>query len=388
MSKKKKFIIISAGRSDYYRYFPIINELNKSKKAKIYIYPAQYYNNKTFGNLKNEIKANFKLLENNSKKSFSGDLPKDVIKNFLIDANFLSFHIKKLCPDFIIIMGDRYEMMLGPLISLPYNIPLIHFYGGAVTEGATDELSRHALTKMSHFHFVLINKYKKRLIQLGEESWRIKSIGMLSLKNISKIRKNNMIKLNIKYGFDFSKPFMLVTFHPVTIELKNLKNQINSIIKAIKLSKINAVITYPNSDTNFNLIIKNFRESLKEKKKYLFVKNLGENNYYTLMKKAKFMLGNSSSGIVESASFNLPVVNIGTRQDGKLKPINVIDTDYDTSSILKAITKCKKNSFLQKIRNIKNPYKSKLNASKITKIILNLKVNDKMLRKRFIDLKT
>ena len=348
---------------------------------------TQYYNNKVFGNLKKEIKKNFQLLNNNSKKTFYGDRPKDIAGNFLIDANILCNHIRKISPDFIIIMGDRYEMMLGPLISLPYNIPLIHFYGGAVTEGATDELSRHALTKMSHFHFVLVDEYKRRLLQLGEESWRVKTTGMLSLKDIENVKKNNLKKLITKYQFDFSKPFILVTFHPVTIELKDLKKQIFSIIKAIKLSKINAVITYPNSDANFNLIINNFKKKLNQKKKYIFIKNLGEENYYTLMKNAKFMLGNSSSGIVESASFNLPVINIGSRQEGKLKPKNIINADYSVTGIVNAIKKCKKKSFLQKIKKLKNPYKPKVNAHKIAKIILNLKANDKLLRKKFIDIK-
>lgn len=387
MNKKKNFIIISAGRSDYYRYLPIIKELDNSKKVKIYIYLTQYYNNKVFGNLKKEIKKNFQLLKNNSDKTFYGDRPKDIAGNFLIDANILYNHIRKISPDFIIIMGDRYEMMLGPLISLPYNIPLIHFYGGAVTEGATDELSRHALTKMSHFHFVLVDKYRKRLLQLGEESWRVKTTGMLSLKDIENVKKNNLKKLITKYQFDFSTPFILVTFHPVTIELKDLKKQIFSIIKAIKLSKINAVITYPNSDANFNLIINNFKKKLNQKKKYIFIKNLGEENYYTLMKNAKFMLGNSSSGIVESASFNLPVINIGSRQEGKLKPKNIINSDYSVTGIVNAIKKCKKKSFLQKIKKLKNPYKPKINAHKIAKIILNLKANDKLLRKKFIDIK-
>ena len=173
-------------------------------------------------------------------------------------------------------MGDRYEMMLGPLISLPYNIPLIHFYGGAVTEGATDELSRHALTKMSHFHFILVDEYKRRLLQLGERSWRVKTTGMLSLKDIENVKKNNLKELITKYQFDFSKPFILVTFHPVTIELKDLKIQIFSIIKAIKLSKINAVITYPNSDANFNLIINNFKKKLNQKKNISLLKIWGK----------------------------------------------------------------------------------------------------------------
>lgn len=388
MVKNKSYLVISAGRSDYFRYLPIIEGLQNSKKAKVFLYTCQSYNNNFFGNLKKEVGKKFHLINNRvcNKNVFLGDEPDDIVQNFIIDFEFLSLYIKKNKPDFILIMGDRYEMLLAPILSIPHNIPLIHFFGGAITEGSTDELSRHALTKMSHFHFVLTDKYKKRLEQLGEERWRIKTIGMPNLKNIINLR-SNIITLKKKFGFNFSKPFMLVTFHPVTVEINSLNYQINSLIKAIKQSKINAVITYPNSDIKFSVIVKKLKKNLKDKKKYIFIKNLGEENYFTLMKEACLMLGNSSSGIVESASFKLPVVNIGTRQDGKIKPSNIINTDYKLKNILKAIRHCRKKSFLNKINNLRNPYKSRLSPKKIVNIILNLKANDKLLRKKFIDLK-
>lgn len=387
MSKKKNFIVISAGRSDYYRYFPIINEMQKKRKANIYIYITQFYNNKTFGSLKRQIKKNFKYLPNYGSGGCYGDSAENMVKNLNLDIRILSKHVSKLKPDFILLMGDRYEMMLGPIVSIPHNIPVIHLFGGAVTEGAIDELFRHALTKMSHFHLVLLDRYKKRLHQLGEEKWRVKKIGMPSLWNISKIKKNNLSVLGKNFNFDFSKPFMLATFHPVTLEIKELKNQINSLIKAIKLSKINAVVTYPNSDPKFNIIIKMYKREFKDKKKYLLVKNLGEENYFSLMCHAKLMLGNSSSGIVESPTFKIPAINVGTRQDGKYKASNVINTNYDHLNILKAIKKSMQKKFVKKLKKIKNPYKSTISPKKIARIILNLKVNDKLLRKKFLDLK-
>jgi len=383
---KRKIIIISAGRSDIYRFLPIINELNNSKKAKIFIYLSQTYNNKDFGNFKNVLK-NFCILNNYSKKKYFNDNAHNMINNLNIDIKNLSKNVLKIKPDLILIMGDRYEMILGPIISIPNNIPLIHFFGGAVTEGAAiDELTRHALTKMSHFHFVLLKKYKERLLQLGEESWRIKSVGLPSLSKKFNFKNNKINDLSKKFNFDLLKPFMLVTFHPVTAELGFINTQINSLIKAIKVSKMNAIVTYPNSDPKYNSILNKLKKNLKNKKKYLLINNLGEKSLFSLMKKAKLILGNSSSGIVEAATFKTPVINVGTRQNGKVKPNNVIDVDYDYKSILKAIKKSQSREFLRRIKNIQNPYKSNITTKKIANLIINLKINDNLIRKKFIDL--
>ena len=259
---RKKIIVISAGRSDYYRFFPIMREIKKSKKANVFVYPTQTYNNKKFGNIINEIKKNFNYLKNSKKKNFFKDTQEQMVTNFIEDLKFLSEHVKNIKPDIIIVIGDRYEMMLGPIVTIPKNIPLIHFFGGAITEGASvDELTRHAITKTSHFHFVLLNNYKKRLCQLGEEKWRIKTIGMPSLHRFESLNKNSLIQIGKKYNFDFLKPFVIVTFHPVTTELDKLKKQIKSLIQAIKLTNMNAVITYPNSDPKYDLIIQEYKKN-------------------------------------------------------------------------------------------------------------------------------
>jgi len=382
---KKKILVVSAGRSDYDRIYPVLDNLQKTNKVKLFIYLAQAHYNKVLGNTANNIKKNFKVLKKNSGFYNFNDTPFQMIKNLCFDLNFLSSHVKKIKPDIIIVSGDRYEMLMGPLVAIPNNIPTFHFFGGAITEGAIDELIRHGITKMSHYHFVLLNEYKKRLSQLGEESWRVKSIGMPSLANMKLFKPLNIVKLSEKLKFDLKKPFMLVTYHPVTLELKKINFQINSLIKAIKKSNLNAIITYPNADPRFGKVVRVLKKELQNKNKFVLVKNLGEKNYFSLMKYAKLMLGNSSSGIVEAPTFNLPVVNLGSRQDGKHKPKNVINTGYSHREILKGIKKALNNNFKKKLINLKNPYEPKNNIKKIINIILNIKTNDKLLKKKFIN---
>lgn len=380
----KKIIAISAGRSDYDRYYPILNGLKKSKKAKLFIYLTQSNYNPEFGTKLQTIKKKFLTIKSNTKTKIFNDSSNQMIKNLCLDINNLSNHIKKIKPDLFLVMGDRYEMLMGPLIAMPYNIPIIHFFGGAITEGAIDELVRHGVTKMSHYHFVLLNQYRNRLINLGEESWRVKTIGMPSLtKNIkNKIPKNSFLE-----KYNLSKPYAILTFHPVTLEINKINIQISSLVKAIKKSKLKIIMTYPNADPEFNKIIKKFKQAFKDKNKFLMVKNLGQKNYFNILNTADLMIGNSSSGIVEAASFNLPVVNIGSRQTGKFKPKNVIDTGYNYKDILKGIKKAMNKNFKKSLKNLKNPYESKMNISNIIKLILRVNRSDKYLKKKFIDIK-
>jgi UDP-hydrolysing UDP-N-acetyl-D-glucosamine 2-epimerase len=240
---------------------------------------------------------------------------------------------------------------------------------------------------MSHLHFVALEKYKKRLIQMGEERWRVKNIGIHELNNLKTMNYLSREKLQKIFNFDFIPSYCLLTFHPVTLELKSLKTQIENLIKAIKKTKINAVITYPNADPLHQKVIKIIKSHFIDKKKYLIIKNCGEKKYASLLKHSEFVIGNSSSGIVEATTLKKASINIGTRQNGKLKPGNVLDADYSINSIIKSIKKAMSPHFKKKTRSVKNPYESKININKIVDLIVKLKINDKLLRKKFINIK-
>jgi|TARA_B100001964_G_scaffold244285_1_gene325126 UDP-hydrolysing UDP-N-acetyl-D-glucosamine 2-epimerase len=381
----KKIFVFSAGRSDYDRYFPILDELNKTPKVNLYLVLSSAHYASKFGKTINFIDKKFKIIKpKNFYRSYS-DKASWIIKSFSEDLKFLSKNIKRYNPDSLIVLGDRLEMLMAPIASIPNNIPVIHFYGGAVTEGAVDELVRHALTKMSHYHFVALKSYKRRLIQLGEEKWRVKVAGVHGINLLKSIKKISIDKLSKKIGINLSEPYLLLTFHSVTQELKKTKYQINSIIKAIKKTELNVVITYPNADVGHDKIINTLLKKLSNKKKYKIVKNCGLSLYSNLMQNCLAMIGNTSSGIVEAASFNVPVINIGTRQDGKFKPKNVIDCKYSWRDIYSNILRIKNGKLLYKLKSVKNPYDAKISLKKVVKIILNVNKRDKILRKKFID---
>ena len=222
------------------------------------------------------------------------------------------------------------------------------------------------------------------MIQLGEEKWRIKNIGVHSLDIFKKNSNKNKKELGKYFKFDFNKPYCLVTFHPVTIELKKIKIQLKNLFYCLKKTKLNIIFTYPNADSKNEIIIKSIISNFNNKNKYLFIKNCGNKNYASIMKNCLFVIGNSSSGLVEAASLKIPSINIGTRQDGKFKPANVIDSDYSKKKILKSIKKALNFKFKKKVKKLKNPYQRKISVNKVVDILAKLKINDKLLRKKFI----
>ena len=376
----RKILVFSAGRSDFDRYFPFINTLKNTKKVKIKIYVSKAHLVNKFGNTNKYIKKKgFDIINNsNFKNQNFSDQPLFISKILGEEIKLFSKYIKSFKPDLVFVMGDRYEMLAAPCAAIPFNIPVFHFYGGAITEGATDELVRHAITKMCHYHFVALDIYKKRLIQMGEESWRIKVTGIPNIKNLKK-KVFTVKKFSKIIGIDLTKKTILCTFHSSTLELDTLKQQLKALCDVIHKSGLQCVFTYPNADRGHDLIVKKINKFIKNNKKYLFIKYCSSEEYSNLMRHCSLMLGNSSSGIVEAASFNLPVINLGTRQDGKIKPKNVFDASYKDSQLLKLILSVKK-------KKVANPYEKKILIKEFVNIVLNTNIDDKLLRKKFISI--
>lgn len=380
----KKILFISSSRADYGLLRNVVLETQKINRE-TYLLVTGSHLSESFGKTISEIKKD-KIKKIIKKKILDNKFNENNISQYLErSVRETSKVIKKLKPTVLVILGDRYELLGCAMAATVFRIPITHIHGGEVTIGAYDDSIRHSISKLSHLHFPIHERYKKRLIQLGEEQWRIKKIGIPNLTNLKTFKFKSLESLSREYKFDFNRPFVIATFHPVTLELKKIKMQLNALIKTILSNKINAIITYPNSDVSYNKIIKELIKKFKDKKKYLIVKNLGEVNYFSLMKHAKLILGNSSSGIVEAASFKLPAINIGSRQDGKLKPANVIDTGYSVQEIKNGIKKANTKKFLDKVKKLKNPYASNNNNKKIAKMILSIRPDQKFLRKKFIN---
>lgn len=386
-----KLCIFSGNRAEYGLLSPIIKNLNKSKKIKVFFIVSGSHVDKKFGKTIKEIKKDkikiyqtITLVNSNHNKDQSDYTPKNISE---IVAKY-STCLRKIRPDYNLVYADRFESFGSIIASSQMNIPSIHLEGGDITEGGTlDDNVRHAMTKISHLHITTNEEAKKRIIKLGEEKWRVKNFGYSAMDyvKLKKYAKKNEIenKLNLK----ITKPIVLFTQHPIPIEDENIKYSFEKILKAIKkLSKLNIqiIITYPNSDYGGKKIIEEINR-LKNIKNIKIVSSLGRYFYHGILalnnKITKVICaGNSSSGIKETAIFKCPVVNIGPRQNGRLRSSNVFDVKYDEKQIYESIYKCiYDEKVFKKCLKSKNLYGGGNTGIKIKKFIENLKFSKKKL---------
>ncbi len=228
-----KVIAYTVGRSDFERFLPMLNALNSNRKINLKIVASYIHYLSYFGSTIKLVRKNFNLiaLNKNKRDIKPQDSPKNLSNKVGLEVHKLSKIFYKEKPDLIFVLGDRYEMISAPIAAVPFNIPIVHLYGGAVTEGAIDDVVRHSITKMSNFHLVAHEEYKRRIKQMGEEKWRIKNIGIPEISLMKKQEQKTEKETSKIIGLDLKKQTILVTYHPVTLEISQLKKQIKSIIK-------------------------------------------------------------------------------------------------------------------------------------------------------------
>ncbi|EDN5928327.1 GDP-N,N'-diacetylbacillosamine 2-epimerase (hydrolyzing) [Campylobacter jejuni] len=382
---KRKICIVSATRAEWYLLRNLCHEIQNDKDLSLQIIATGAHLSPEFGLTYKEIEKEFKitkkipiLLANDDKIS--------LCKSMSLAFSAFSDAFEDLKPDMVVILGDRYEMLSVASVCLLMHIPLVHLCGGELTLGAIDDSIRHSISKMSHLHFVSHEIYKKRLLQLGEEEKRVFNIGSLAstiIKNMNFLNKKDLEKaLEMK----LDKELYLITYHPLTLNVKNTQKEIKTLLKKLDtLKNASLIFTKANADENgllINEILQNYCQKNSHKAK-LF-DNLGSQKYLSLMKIAKAMIGNSSSGISESHFFKTPCINIGDRQKGRLRTQNIIDSEIN--DLDQAFEKLESKEFKQNLKNFKNPYDNDKNPNKIIKTCLKNVNLDTILHKNFIDL--
>ena len=279
-------------------------------------------------------------------------------------------------------LGDRFEMHAAVSAAVPFGIPVAHIHGGESTEGAMDELFRHSITKMSHLHFVATEAYRDRVVRMGEEPWRVTVSGAPALDNLREMDRMDVSDIEKSIGMPLNPPPLLVTFHPVTLEPND---NIVELLDALDQIDVPLVFTYPNADTGHEILIEVIQSFVRRHPRRRFIANLGTQLYYSLMGHAAAMVGNSSSGIIEAASFRLPVVNVGPRQRGRFHDKNVVDVDCQRSSIVRAVRQIMRSSFRKGLSDLTNPYGDGLAAERIVKVLKTTPLDRSLIQKKFFD---
>ena len=289
-------------------------------------------------------------------------------------------------PDLVVVMGDRYELLAISTVCVLMNIPIAHISGGEITGGAIDDQIRNAMTKLSHLHFVANEDYGKRVRQMGEEDWRICVSGEPGLDNVTRLELWSARQLGDDLGLDLTKPTALVTFHPVTLERDQAEQHITAVIDALQQADMQYILTYPNADLGCDRVIAALTDfHAANESRSCLVKSLGQLRYLSALRHADMMIGNSSSALFEAPSFNMPAVNIGSRQAGRMRAENVIDVDCETAAILAGIGQART---YDRSVEIVNPYgdghSSERVRSFIGDIFSRLPV-EALLKKKFAD---
>lgn len=333
-----KLGLISCGRSDYSIYLPLIKKLNADPFFDLNIiafgtHVSEFYDKTINMFFEDGFDVNYQI-----ESLVLGDSPEAISTAMgLTTIKFSSLWARENF-DMIIVLGDRYEMFSAILASIPFNIPIAHLHGGETTEGAFDDLFRHSITIMSKLHFVSTDGHAKRVKQILNKSDYVYNVGAPALDNINELELLSIKDFKNKWGIDLSKPSVLVTFHPETVaNSKNIK-YVNELCSAMNRIDKQFVITMPNHDTSGTQIRSEILNFVKGKSnKFKVVEVLGTIGYYSCMKYCDFLLGNTSSGIIEAASFNKYVINLGDRQKGRESGANVIHVPINSDSIINAV---------------------------------------------------
>lgn len=380
---KKKICVVTGTRAEYSLFFPIMKKIQSSDFLELQVVATTMHFSGEFGNTYKQIEKDGFFIDEKIENLLSSDTKGSIAKSTGLATILLSDAFARLDSDVVLVLGDRFEAHAAATTAMLMNIPIAHIHGGEITEGAVDEKIRHSITKMSSLHFTSTVGYRDRVIQMGESPDAVFSVGAPGIDNITNMNLLSKDELESELGWRFGRTTALFTFHSETLSAADTREEIKRILKIISDSNISVLFTYANADVGGSAINNKIEKfALKDKEKYLVVKNLGHLKYLSAMKHLDFVIGNTSSGIIEAASFKKPVVNIGDRQKGRLQSGNVINTRV--SQLKESIDKAKSSVFAEHCRKeVINIYGDGKSAERIVDL---LKEKELDLIKKFNDL--
>jgi GDP/UDP-N,N'-diacetylbacillosamine 2-epimerase (hydrolysing) len=384
MRALKKIAVVTGSRAEFGLLSNTLRLIDSSRDMELLLVVTGMHLSPEFGFTVDEIvKDGFKIADR-IEMILSSDSPVGIGKSIGLGIIGFMDCFRKLTPDILVVLGDRYEIFAAVTAAMVLNLPVAHISGGDVTEGAIDEQIRHAITKISHLHFVAIEQHAQRVRQMGEEAWRVHVVGepcIDAIRNTKILTKKQLSKI---LSVSFNRTTAFVTYHPVTLQLTETAARVRSFLDALDKFDMDIIFTYPNADACGRLIIGEIEDFVRTHSNAVAFKSLGSKVYLNLLANVDIIIGNSSSGIVEAPSFKLPAVNIGNRQKGRLMPGNVICTVEETHAIFRGIKKALSPQFIKSLQRLKNPYDKGGTARKIVKVLSETKLGPALLNKKFI----
>lgn len=385
---KKTITILTTTRADYGILRPLIFRLIQDKTFKIRVVATGTHVSPDFGNTYQEIEKDGITIDKKIEILLSADSTTAIAKNMGLAMISFADYFEERCPDALIVLGDRYEVLAICCAAANFAIPIIHLHGGESTEGILDEAYRHCITKLSYLHFASTEVYRKRIIQLGENPEKVFTVGALGVENATHIPLMEKFELEKWLNFSLFFPYAVVTFHPVILEDKSVEEQLEELLTALDaFPDLSLIFTEANADAQGKTINKILQEYVSARANAALYKSLGMIGYLSTVKYSSLVIGNSSSGIIEVPSFHIPTINIGDRQKGRVKADSIINCGVSKKEIIRSIQKALEPEFLSVVKKTENPYGDGETSYKILEIlkkeILEKEIN---LKKKFFDL--
>ena len=383
---KRKVCVITGSRADYGLLRWLLQGIKEHEGMALQLVVTGAHLSPEFGHTYRDIESDGFHIDRRVEVLTSSDTAVGVAKSMGLGLIAFADVFHDLQPDLLLLLGDRYEIFSAAAAALVAKIPVAHLHGGELTEGAFDDSLRHAITKMASLHFVAAPEYRARVIQLGEPPERVFMVGGLGVDNIHRMQLLNRGELSASLGFEFGAKSLLVTFHPVTLGRVDSEYQMAELLAALScLQDTQLLFTMPGADNGSRGLTRMVAAFVQKNANAKAVESLGQHRYMSCVAQVDAVVGNSSSGLTEVPSFKKATVNIGDRQQGRLKAHSVIDCEPDRQSIAAAIARVYQTDFQLQVHSAANPYGNGGATAAILKI-LETHPLDQICHKKFHDI--
>jgi GDP/UDP-N,N'-diacetylbacillosamine 2-epimerase (hydrolysing) len=381
----RKICVVTGTRADYGLLRQVIQGIQDDPALTLQIIATGMHMSPEFGLTYRSIEQDGFQIDRKVELLTSSDTPVGIAKSIGLGLIGFADALYELQPDLIVVLGDRFEIFSAVAAALVARIPVAHLHGGETTQGVFDESLRHSITKMSHLHFVAAEVYRKRVIQLGEQQDRVFLVGGLGVDNIKGLQLLDRADLEASLDFRFGKKNLLITFHPVTLEKSTAADQMGELLAALEaLQDTHLIFTMPNADTDGRTLMKQITQFVAQHPQARAYTSLGQLRYFSCIAQVDGVVGNSSSGLTEVPSFKKGTLNIGDRQQGRLRPDSVIDCLPTRDSISSALAKLYSIEFQTNLQKVVNPLGEGGASERVVEIIKNTPIAD-LVKKTFYD---
>jgi UDP-N-acetylglucosamine 2-epimerase (non-hydrolysing)/GDP/UDP-N,N'-diacetylbacillosamine 2-epimerase (hydrolysing) len=378
---KRTIAVVTSSRADYSHLYWPLHDLARQEDVDLKVIVLGAHLSPQFGETVKEIEKDGFPIAARLECLLSSDTDVGMAKTLGVAVLSLADLLGQMRPDLLLLIADRYEMLAPAAVALTLRIPIAHIEGGEISEGAIDDAVRNALTKMSHIHFTSTEGARARVIAMGEEPWRVHRAGAPSLDHLRRSPLLGIHELEQQLELDLQRPTVVVAYHPVTI-VRDTTQEADSLFAALRDVDAQILFCYPNADAGSHALLERTRAFLSTRSDARVFVNLDSVTYWSLLRQVALLIGNSSSGIMEAASFALPVVNVGFRQKGRERARNVLDAEPETKAILKKIGEAMSLEFRKALAGMANPYGDGHASEKIVQVLTTVPLSEELLVKR------